>query len=185
MVSDFGVLALLLPSNPIQDHQSSILLVAEELSASGWLHARHPLALGLKPVATEVPEAREKSCVARRDRDGLCPSFLQLVTNHCVHDLQILNCPSPWSGPPSAAAGLRRAPVLTFCAPQDRPLQHINKKGRPVSQCQHCRSMRKSRASHVKCDCGEKSHKCIHLKTTVEGHKGELRPRSGWLAGLG
>jgi len=43
-----------------------------------------------------------------------------------------------------------------------------------VSQCQHCRSMRKSRASHVKCDCGEKTHKCMHLKTTVEGHKGEL-----------
>lgn len=105
MVSDFGVLALLLPSNPIQDHQSSTLLVAEEPSASGWLHGRHPLALGLKPVATEVPEAREKSCVARRDRDGLCPSFLQLVTNHCVHDLQILNCPSPWSGPPLGCCG--------------------------------------------------------------------------------
>lgn len=42
-----------------------------------------------------------------------------------------------------------------------------------MSQCQHCRAMRKSRASHVKCDCGEKTHKCMHLKTTVEGHKGE------------
>ncbi|KAK0708125.1 hypothetical protein B0H67DRAFT_495833 [Lasiosphaeris hirsuta] len=31
--------------------------------------------------------------------------------------------------------------------------------------------MRKSRASHVKCDCGEKTHKCMHLKTTVDGHK--------------
>ena len=36
--------------------------------------------------------------------------------------------------------------------------------------------MRKSRASHVKCDCGEKTHKCVHLKTTVEGHKGERPP---------
>lgn len=58
-------------------------------------------------------------------------------------------------------------------AAADRPLQHINKKGRPVSQCQHCRSMRKYRASHVKCDCGEKTSKCIHLQVTVEGHKGE------------
>jgi hypothetical protein len=57
----------------------------------------------------------------------------------------------------------------------DRPLQHINKKGRPVSQCQHCRSMRKSRSAHTKCDCGEKMFKCAHLKTTVEGHKGEHR----------
>ncbi|KAJ9156948.1 Copper resistance protein CRF1, partial [Coniochaeta hoffmannii] len=51
-----------------------------------------------------------------------------------------------------------------------RPLQHINKKGRPVSQCQHCRSLRKSRSAHTKCDCGEKMFKCVHLKTTVEGH---------------
>jgi hypothetical protein len=57
----------------------------------------------------------------------------------------------------------------------DRPLQHINKKGRPVSQCQHCRSMRKSRSAHTKCDCGEKMFKCAHLKTTVDGHKGEHR----------
>ncbi|KAI2468181.1 hypothetical protein F4781DRAFT_422807 [Annulohypoxylon bovei var. microspora] len=60
---------------------------------------------------------------------------------------------------------------VSNCQHTDRPLQHINKKGRPVSQCQHCRAMRKSRASHVKCDCGEKTHKCAHLKQTVEGHK--------------
>ncbi|KAK3342517.1 hypothetical protein B0H65DRAFT_221813 [Neurospora tetraspora] len=60
---------------------------------------------------------------------------------------------------------------VSNCQHHDRPLQHINKKGRPVSQCQHCRSMRKYRASHVKCDCGEKTSKCIHLQVTVEGHK--------------
>lgn len=60
----------------------------------------------------------------------------------------------------------------------DRPLQHINKKGRPVSQCAHCRAMRKSRSAHVKCDCGEKTSKCAHLQPTVEGHTGELPPVS-------
>jgi Copper fist DNA binding domain len=40
----------------------------------------------------------------------------------------------------------------------DRPLVHINKKGRPVSQCPHCRGLRKARAQHVKCDCAEKAH---------------------------
>ena len=40
----------------------------------------------------------------------------------------------------------------------DRQLNHINKKGRPVSQCPHCRGLRRSRASHVKCECGEKPH---------------------------
>ncbi|KAK4457395.1 hypothetical protein QBC42DRAFT_188700 [Cladorrhinum samala] len=60
---------------------------------------------------------------------------------------------------------------VSNCQHHDRPLQHINKKGRPVSQCQHCRAMRKSRSAHVKCECGEKTHKCIHLRPVVEGHK--------------
>ncbi|KAI1434236.1 hypothetical protein GGR50DRAFT_663558 [Xylaria sp. CBS 124048] len=59
---------------------------------------------------------------------------------------------------------------VSNCQHADRPLQHINKKGRPVSQCHHCRAMRKSRSSHVKCDCGEKTHKCAHLQPTLEGH---------------
>jgi hypothetical protein len=36
-----------------------------------------------------------------------------------------------------------------------------------VSQCPHCRGLRKSRASHVKCECGEKPHgkeDCAHLE---------------------
>ncbi|PNY28078.1 Copper resistance protein CRF1 [Tolypocladium capitatum] len=60
---------------------------------------------------------------------------------------------------------------VSNCQHTDRPLQHINKKGRPVSQCQHCRTMRKSRSAHVKCDCGEKTSKCAHLQRPVEGHK--------------
>ncbi|GJN71927.1 hypothetical protein PLICBS_005998 [Purpureocillium lilacinum] len=60
---------------------------------------------------------------------------------------------------------------VSNCQHSDRPLQHINKKGRPVSQCQHCRTMRKSRSAHVKCDCGEKTTKCAHLQQPLEGHK--------------
>ncbi|KAK7428342.1 hypothetical protein QQZ08_005099 [Neonectria magnoliae] len=60
---------------------------------------------------------------------------------------------------------------VSNCQHSDRPLQHINKKGRPVSQCAHCRAMRKSRAAHIKCDCGEKTSKCAHLQPTVDGHK--------------
>lgn len=33
--------------------------------------------------------------------------------------------------------------------------------------------MRKSRSAHTKCDCGEKTHKCVHLRPVIEGHKGE------------
>lgn len=39
----------------------------------------------------------------------------------------------------------------------ERQLFHVNKKGRPVSQCQHCRGLRKSRATHIKCVCAEPS----------------------------
>ena len=41
---------------------------------------------------------------------------------------------------------------------EDRALQHINKKGRPVSQCPHCRGLRKARSAHVQCECGAKPH---------------------------
>lgn len=47
---------------------------------------------------------------------------------------------------------------VSNCHHADRPLQHINKKGRPVSQCPHCRGLRKSRSAHSKCECGEKAH---------------------------
>ncbi|KAG5968397.1 hypothetical protein E4U58_001884 [Claviceps cyperi] len=60
---------------------------------------------------------------------------------------------------------------VSNCQHSDRPLQHINKKGRPVSQCSHCRTMRKSRSAHIRCDCGEKTSKCAHLQQPVDGHK--------------
>ncbi|KAL7962262.1 hypothetical protein V8C34DRAFT_205721 [Trichoderma compactum] len=59
---------------------------------------------------------------------------------------------------------------VSNCQHSGRPLQHINKKGRPVSQCAHCRSQRKSRSAHIKCDCGEKTSKCVHLQPPVDGH---------------
>lgn len=54
---------------------------------------------------------------------------------------------------------------------QDRKLTHVNKKGRPVSQCPHCRGLRRARASHVKCDCGEKPH---NKEDCEISEKGEL-----------
>ncbi|EFX05811.1 copper fist DNA-binding domain containing protein [Grosmannia clavigera kw1407] len=59
---------------------------------------------------------------------------------------------------------------VSNCQHYERPLQHINKKGRPVTQCQHCRSQRKNRSAHVKCDCGEKTTKCVHLGA-IDGHR--------------
>jgi hypothetical protein len=59
----------------------------------------------------------------------------------------------------------------------DRQLMHVNKKGRPVSQCHHCRGMRKSRSSHVHCECSQKGHSkedCPHDK--ADGKHGERHP---------
>ncbi|GAA5855759.1 hypothetical protein JCM8547_001673 [Rhodosporidiobolus lusitaniae] len=39
------------------------------------------------------------------------------------------------------------------CTHTNRPLQEIKKKGRPTSQCAHCRELRKTRSVHSRCDC--------------------------------
>ena len=62
--------------------------------------------------------------------------------------------------------------VLTVMV--DRQLHKVAPKGRPVSQCQHCRGLRKARAQHVKCDCAEKGHSkadCPHEKAEHNGEK--------------
>src|SRR5258707_4553600 len=43
------------------------------------------------------------------------------------------------------------------CKHSDRPLFEIKKKGRPVTQCEHCRELRKTKQVHVKCLCESKS----------------------------
>ncbi|EMD37150.1 hypothetical protein CERSUDRAFT_115065 [Gelatoporia subvermispora B] len=42
------------------------------------------------------------------------------------------------------------------CKHTDRPLFEIKRKGRPVTQCDHCRELRKTKQVHVKCMCGVK-----------------------------
>ncbi|KAH6910784.1 hypothetical protein BKA70DRAFT_1271519 [Coprinopsis sp. MPI-PUGE-AT-0042] len=39
------------------------------------------------------------------------------------------------------------------CKHFDRPLFEIKKKGRPITQCEHCRELRKTKQVHVKCIC--------------------------------
>ncbi|GAA5920035.1 hypothetical protein JCM1841_000390 [Sporobolomyces salmonicolor] len=39
------------------------------------------------------------------------------------------------------------------CTHTNRPLVEIKKKGRPTSQCAHCRELRKTRSVHGRCDC--------------------------------
>ncbi|KZS87991.1 hypothetical protein SISNIDRAFT_460249 [Sistotremastrum niveocremeum HHB9708] len=41
----------------------------------------------------------------------------------------------------------------TACNHTQRPLFEIKKKGRPATQCDHCRELRKTKQVHVKCQC--------------------------------
>lgn len=45
---------------------------------------------------------------------------------------------------------------VTTCTHTDQPLTMIKPKGRPATQCQHCREQRKHKNSHVQCSCGRK-----------------------------
>ncbi|KAJ5105628.1 hypothetical protein NUU61_002975 [Penicillium alfredii] len=60
---------------------------------------------------------------------------------------------------------------VSSCHHSDRPLTHINKKGRPVSQCTHCRGLRKSRTTHVKCECGDKKKNSSDCHTEDSHHR--------------
>jgi len=58
-----------------------------------------------------------------------------------------------------ACASCIKGHRVSGCNHHDRELHHINPKGRPVKQCEHCRGARKSKSHHAKCDCGEKKDK--------------------------
>lgn len=42
------------------------------------------------------------------------------------------------------------------CTHTERPLYEIKRKGRPVTQCEHCRNLRKTKQLHVRCECASK-----------------------------
>ncbi|KAF9444289.1 hypothetical protein P691DRAFT_763537 [Macrolepiota fuliginosa MF-IS2] len=50
------------------------------------------------------------------------------------------------------------------CKHTDRPLFEIKKKGRPVTQCEHCRELRKTKQVHVKCICEIKNDSSVAPK---------------------
>ncbi|KAG5368473.1 Copper resistance protein [Yarrowia sp. C11] len=48
---------------------------------------------------------------------------------------------------------------VSSCTHTQQPLIRIKPKGRPATQCLHCRDARKNKALHVKCKCGSSSSK--------------------------
>ncbi|KAB5513028.1 copper fist DNA binding domain-containing protein [Coniochaeta sp. 2T2.1] len=51
------------------------------------------------------------------------------------------------------------------CQHNDRPLHLVRGKGRPVSQCGHCRSLRQTRSVHTMSRC-----RCIHGECRAATH---------------
>ena len=106
-----------------------------------------------------------------------------MVSNGCKQDGSKWACQSCLKGHRVSGCThtgmLRRvsASLLSTNSLTDRELTLVPKKGRPVTQCQHCRLERKKRSAHVSCDCGqaEKPHhskeKCIHLRDAEERAK--------------
>ncbi|KAK0223961.1 hypothetical protein IW262DRAFT_1370138 [Armillaria fumosa] len=54
------------------------------------------------------------------------------------------------------------------CKHTDRPLFEIKKKGRPVTQCEHCRELRKRKQVHVKCICMSKEDTGAPISSTAK-----------------
>ncbi|KAF5323126.1 hypothetical protein D9611_009323 [Ephemerocybe angulata] len=66
------------------------------------------------------------------------------------------------------------------CKHFDRPLFEIKKKGRPVTQCEHCRELRKTKQVHVKCICEGRLEHTPVPKGVLQAPPAPA-PASGWL----
>lgn len=65
---------------------------------------------------------------------------------------------------------------VTTCTHTDQPLTMIKPKGRPASQCLHCREQRKLKNLHINCNCKTKGHSSNCFKnpngcTCYQNHK--------------
>lgn len=81
---------------------------------------------------------------------------------------------------------------VTTCTHTDQPLTMIKPKGRPATQCHHCREQRKSKNLHTQCTCGKKGrtlgahavlcvcHKTSHCTCSQLGNR-KQDPRKKWL----
>jgi hypothetical protein len=70
------------------------------------------------------------------------------------------------------------------CKHTERPLFEVKKKGRPSTQCEHCRELRRTKQVHVKCNCegsiapvivgSEEDDLSACLPAKLKSRKGEL-----------
>ncbi|OLL26759.1 Metal-binding regulatory protein cuf1 [Neolecta irregularis DAH-3] len=79
-----------------------------------------------------------------------------------------------------ACAQCIRGHRASQCSHDDRDLQLVQPKGRPPTQCAHCRGHRKANI-HSRCDCGDRA-KALGIKddrSLVANSSAAIRPRRG------
>ncbi|KAI1785394.1 hypothetical protein LXA43DRAFT_953895 [Ganoderma leucocontextum] len=66
------------------------------------------------------------------------------------------------------------------CQHADRPLFEVKKKGRPVSQCDKCRELRKTKRMHGKCTCDSSSAPgpSVEVNTVGQSDRSESKAKS-------
>ncbi|ORY94870.1 copper fist DNA binding domain-domain-containing protein [Syncephalastrum racemosum] len=78
-----------------------------------------------------------------------------------------------------ACAACIRGHRVQKCQHFDRELIPLQKRGRQISQCQHCRTLRSTHRSHVKCTCAAEPApnpitgcfcEVVHTCSCVAGH---------------
>ncbi|CAG8586828.1 7084_t:CDS:10, partial [Paraglomus occultum] len=89
------------------------------------------------------------------------PNFAALQTAKYPLSCRGLPCRLPVkmvfiNGTKYACATCIKGHRSTACHHGDRTLYEIKRKGRPVTQCTHCRELRKTQRVHVKCTCNER-----------------------------
>ncbi|QRV84634.1 metal-binding regulatory protein cuf1 [Ceratobasidium sp. AG-Ba] len=62
------------------------------------------------------------------------------------------------------------------CQHTERALFEIKKKGRPVTQCDHCRELRKTKQVHVRCSCDSKPDTSVAAPKAPGAKKGSRLP---------
>lgn len=80
---------------------------------------------------------------------------------------------------PSSSETCIKGHRSSTCRHTDRALYEIKKKGRPVTQCEHCRELRKTRQVHVKCICeGREDNRASDPPGIKKGVSHHLSPMS-------
>ncbi|KAG6809778.1 hypothetical protein H0H92_014779 [Tricholoma furcatifolium] len=83
--------------------------------------------------------------------DGVSSSQTALI--HCLSITLMCHLPPRSPTNPHRSETCIKGHRSSTCRHTDRPLFEIKKKGRPVTQCDHCRQLRKTKQVHVKCIC--------------------------------